>query len=237
MSATAIDRKRLLARLHMAKAERGLDDETYRDLLERETGARSAKDLDTDALARVLDHITGSGVAAAGRPSAVVATGIYAPKLKALWLSGWHLGVVRNRTDAALIAFVKRQTGLEHTRFLREPAAARKAVEALKAWLARDAGVAWGEAGDNPRAAVVEAQWRRLGELGAIKVFVPGEDRADALARYASAICGGKQALKFLSEEDWDRLIQALGGKLRRALAETRVRGTETATDTEGTAR
>lgn len=215
-SPAAAERKRLLARLHMAKAERGLDDDAYRDLLERETGRRSAKDVTEAQIARVLDLLTGTGVAAAGRGFGVVAAGPYAPKIKALWLSGWHLGVVRNRTDAALLAFVKRQTGLDHTRFLREGRDAARAIEALKAWLARDAGVAWGEQHD--RAAIVAAQWRRLAERGAAGRRFAADDEADALARYAQAVTG-KAALQFMSDEDWDQLIRALGAKLRKCLA------------------
>jgi hypothetical protein len=41
---------RVLALLHMAKKELCLDDEDYRDLLERTTGARSARDVVPDAL-------------------------------------------------------------------------------------------------------------------------------------------------------------------------------------------
>lgn len=215
----AADRKRLLARLHMLKAERGLDDDTYRDLLERETGHRSARDLTPGQIAKVLDAITGSGAHSIGRDGfGVVATGPFAPKLKALWISGYHLGVVHNRTDAALLAFVKRMTGVDHTRFLTDGREANKAIEAMKAWLAREAGVAWGVY-DNDRLAIVWAQWRQLDAVGQVRVFVPGEDMADALARFCAAHCGGKQALHFLSDGDLDHVIRTLGRRLRTALA------------------
>lgn len=227
----ATDRKRLLARLHMVKAEQGLDDDTYRDLLERETGRRSAADLDRTQIARVLDKLTGSGVASLDRGFGVIAAGPFAPKLKALWLSGYHLGVVMNRTDAALLAFVKRMTGVDHTRFLIDGREAAKAIEAMKAWLAREAGVSWGVHGEGrDRLAVVWAQWNRLDALGQVRAFVPGEDAGgDALARYAAKVTG-KQALHFLTDSDFDKLIRTLGAKLRRALAAARARETETAT-------
>jgi hypothetical protein len=65
-----------------------------------------------------------------------------------------------------MIAFVKRQTGLDHTRFLTDAADAARAIEALKAMCAR-AGVVWpkGEASRDPCArklAVIEAQARIL---------------------------------------------------------------------------
>lgn len=49
-----IPRNKLLARLHCLKKELGLDDDTYRDILQARTGARSAADLDDAALARVV---------------------------------------------------------------------------------------------------------------------------------------------------------------------------------------
>ncbi|MGC8201033.1 phage protein GemA/Gp16 family protein, partial [Salmonella enterica] len=40
--------------------------------------------------------------------------GPYAKKLQALWIAAWNLGLTRSRDDKALLAFVKRQTGLDH---------------------------------------------------------------------------------------------------------------------------
>lgn len=47
-------RNQRLAAIHLGKKELGLDDDTYRDLLEQVTGKRSAKDLNTDELVAVL---------------------------------------------------------------------------------------------------------------------------------------------------------------------------------------
>ena len=76
--------------------------------------------------------------------------------------------MVRIRTDAALLGFVERQTGLSHTRFLVGAHYASRAIDALKAWLGREAGVVWPakdhDDGLASRRAIVEAQWRRLVE-------------------------------------------------------------------------
>ena len=55
-----LDRKKL-AVIHIVKKELGLSDEDYRDILERETGVRSAKDLDPQSFQRLMRYFTRSG--------------------------------------------------------------------------------------------------------------------------------------------------------------------------------
>ena len=45
-----------LAAIHMGKKQLGLDEDTYRDMLEQVGGSRSAKDLDNDGLVKVLKN-------------------------------------------------------------------------------------------------------------------------------------------------------------------------------------
>jgi phage gp16-like protein len=47
-----------LAKIHLLAKGAGLDDDAYRDLLQRLTGMRSAKDLDEGGRAKVLDHLS-----------------------------------------------------------------------------------------------------------------------------------------------------------------------------------
>lgn len=54
-----LDRKKL-AVIHIVKKELGLSDEDYRDILERETGVRSAKDLDGNGFRRLMRYFTRS---------------------------------------------------------------------------------------------------------------------------------------------------------------------------------
>jgi phage gp16-like protein len=162
--------------IHTLKSRAGLDDATYRDMLAGLTGKRSSKALNVTEAVRVMDHLKGKSssfpVAPGGRSSPLAKgsrrplDGPYAAKLQALWISAWNLGLARDRRDAALLAFVARQTGIEHTRWLRDPAEATRAIEGLKAWLARDGGVRWAEHPREPARAVVEAQLRRLGLTG-----------------------------------------------------------------------
>ncbi|RSN77915.1 gp16 family protein [Acinetobacter haemolyticus] len=50
-------RKSRIAAIHMGKAQLGLDDDIYRDMLEAVTGKRSAKDMTDDNLVNVLQHM------------------------------------------------------------------------------------------------------------------------------------------------------------------------------------
>ena len=202
-------RRSLLAKVHVLAKQSGLEGDTYRDFLERETGARSASALSDKQLAHVCELMS-------RKPGAVAAaaSGPYAAKLRALWLSAHHLGIAKSKTDEAMLAFIKRQTGIESTRFLINAADANKAIEGLKAWMERH-GVHWWKWPDAPRRAVVEAQVRRLEELGDVRSY-PG---SDFLADYVCRVTGKLRGLQHCTDDDWDRAIKALGGRLRRAQA------------------
>jgi phage gp16-like protein len=197
-------RRALLARLHVAKRDADLDEDAYRALMEAKTGKRSARELSEAEIASVIDAIQPRRK----RPS----RSIYAHKIEALWLSAWNLGVTRTRDATAMRHFVERQTGLSHPNFVLSANHAARAIEALKNWLAREAGVVWGLYPDEPIRAVVEAQWHRLIRLDAVS----GE-----LADYAARTTG-KSSLTLNGRQDWLALSQALGRHLRRALARDR---------------
>ncbi|WP_165825227.1 regulatory protein GemA [Rhodopseudomonas palustris] len=180
-----------IAKIHVLAKQAGIDEDCRRDMMFSVCGKRSAADLTPGEAVAVIDRLKG-----ASKPDI---DGPYGKKLRALWISGWHLGVVHNRTDAAMLAFLERQTGIERTRWLRAATDARKAVEALKLWLSREAGVQW-PAGDDPlavRRAVIEAQRKRLVALDELVAYFEPADTAEGL----------------------DKLIALLGDRLRRALA------------------
>ncbi|MDP1681058.1 MAG: regulatory protein GemA [Burkholderiales bacterium] len=59
-------RKRELAQIHIAKAQLGMDDETYRAMLWTIARVKSAADLDWAGRKRVLDHFKASGAKLGG---------------------------------------------------------------------------------------------------------------------------------------------------------------------------
>ncbi len=56
------DRRRaMMAKLHVARAELGLEEDAWRDLLEAATGNRSLREMADEDLARVLDRLRDKG--------------------------------------------------------------------------------------------------------------------------------------------------------------------------------
>ena len=143
--------------------------------------------------------------------------------MRALWISAFHLGVVRERGDEALAAWLGRQTGAEAARAT--PAALARAARALEAWLARAAGVDWrphlslGRNGRvretrHPKARVLEAQWRllhrrRLVRIGSVAALGAYAARHAGLGRLDSHLA--------LTEPQSDALIRHLGRRIRAA--------------------
>ncbi|MFT0861682.1 regulatory protein GemA [Ancylobacter sp. G4_0304] len=200
--------KQQIGAIHAEKSRAALDDETYRDILRRETGRASSKQLNSAEAGRVLDYLRalpGRSDRPLKEPSkkvrgAVRISGAYAGKLRALWLTGYNLGVIDDRTDRALLDFIERQTGISHPDWWTEAAQANRAIEALKAWIEREAGVDWRDCRstlDHQRAAY-HALRRRLVALG-VRNHMP-ED----VSRF--------QSVQFI---EWMRLC---GAQLRKAL-------------------
>lgn len=154
--------------IHAISKSLGMTEDERRALIATcAAGKRSSRDLTAAEAVTVVKQLKAMAGGKTGARPAIGArelSGKWAGKLRALWLSGWHLGVVQNSSDAALLVFVKRQTGLDHERFMHDAADARRVIEALKSWLARKAGVEWPADGDPyfSKRAVHRAQTRRL---------------------------------------------------------------------------
>ncbi|MDP3329401.1 regulatory protein GemA [Parvibaculum sp.] len=169
-------RKKLYAKLHIAKKQLGLDDDAWRDLLERVTGDRSLKVLDDTQLKGLVEECRRLGFKPA-KQSKPLAGGREIRKARALWLSLWHLGVIPDPSEEALAGFARRVTGgkelgLAALQWVRGDDAFAL-IEALKERAARDAGVDWSPyrqgkrvVSHNPRARVIEAQRRILKQAG-----------------------------------------------------------------------
>lgn len=208
----------LIAKMHVAKKQLGLDEDTYRDALMKVTGKRSAKEMDDKERSAVILFFTNAGFQ--NRPAAPRGdgrkklTGKYAGKLQALWIAGWNLGLVKNKDDAALLAFVKRQTGIDHTRFLRDGDDAFKAIEALKMWLSR-AGVDW----------TVGSHMYDHERLNGFKIaaaqFAKLDDSAPAKHRFefVSAVFQISLAMPrdMVRESNWHEVMNAFGTRIRES--------------------
>lgn len=210
-----------LAKIHIAKKDLRLSDDAYEAAVMGVSGGQktSAGKLTSAERAALLDRFRALGFktkrATGARAEALDAR---QAKIKALWRALWNLGVVRDPSEAALLAFVERQTGgvggVKALRFL-DARAAGKVIEGLKAMAGRPiesggAGVDW-EKHANPRVAVLGAQWRRLASLGAVNLT-----GSDGLRHWLAV--ADDAALAGLPPGELDDAADRLGEWIRREL-------------------
>jgi Protein of unknown function (DUF1018) len=209
-----------VAAIHVAKKQLGLDDDTYRAVLVRVTGKDSCSAMSGTEQQRVIEHFRQQGFKPTeGRKRL---SGPFAAKLQALWIGAWNLGLVKNREDAAMLAFVKRQTGIDHVRFLTNAKDAAKAVEGLKAWMARDGGVVWSErVGPSgyiyPNTHLSGFQIA-LAQFSFLNPGFGWRVQISLLAREVLLFCE-KTALDMKTEADWVPVMNAFGARVRAAKA------------------
>ena len=145
-------------------------------------------------------------------------------KLRALWICAFDLGLIRDRSDGALVAWLCRHKSIDAETCPSVDALA-SAIQPLETWLARAGGVDWrphvslGRCGQvreicRPRARVLEAQWRLLYRQGRVRI-----DSHAALGAYAARFAGLGRADSHLALDDAqaDALIRHLGKCIRAA--------------------
>jgi phage gp16-like protein len=232
------NRNAMLAKSAIAVKQLGLSDDDFRGVLHQQFGVSSRRDLSDQQLAELIDHFRSKGFEdsyrrrsggnnrpAGKRPKEV-------SLMRALWISGWHLGVVRENSDKALASFAKRVTGGEKTpgqlgtdrlEWL-DGTQTVKVIEALKDLLAREGGVDWAgmtngvgchyTAGkvSEPRVQVVAAQWRRMADLGVVRIR-----HLDAASQWALKIVGGPfRTLPGMTDDELDQVIREFGAIIRK---------------------
>jgi phage gp16-like protein len=136
-------RKNDLAKIHMAKKDLALTDDTYRAMLMRLTGKESAAALTLPERAKVLKEFERFGwKPKAAKPVAAKRTQYSRPtsrKLAAQWGELYSQGKVVNKTQPALLNWVMRQTGCEDLKTLDwlSNEEANACINALKKWIER----------------------------------------------------------------------------------------------------
>lgn len=128
-----------LAQIHIARAQLGLDDDTYRAILWTVGRVRSAKDLDWTGRKALLDHFKAKGWKPAAPKQAKAAKPVSGGQdalVKSLWNELHAAGKVRDPSDAALGSWLKRNRWPERAEWLNQKQITQ-AIEALKKWLDR----------------------------------------------------------------------------------------------------
>ncbi|MDG3575999.1 regulatory protein GemA [Rhizobium sp. YJ-22] len=135
-------------------------------------------------------------------------SGKYSPKVQALWIALYNLGVVKDRRDSAILEFVKRQAKVQAMRFVHHHDDGTAVIEALKARAAR-AGVNWSIKGKAKHeeafgCQIARAQWKILHPAGAPD-FWPG----------INAMLGKPASSRSVSKEEWIAVMNELGARIR----------------------
>ncbi|MFN4017115.1 MAG: regulatory protein GemA [Reyranella sp.] len=209
-------RNRLLGQIHAMAKELRLSDESYRDVIERVAGQRSAALVQDDKLYAVVQEFQRLGAGRKGpttrRSKRPVADSAMAMRCRALWLNLWHLDELESGTEESLAAFVKRQTGREDLRFCNAEQIAA-VIEGLKDMCSR-VGLDMKQVGNPlvPKRNLVREQWARLHKAGWAKV---AGDSGLAGFAHGSWCTPNARSIDQMEGPHLDRLADKLGRIVR----------------------
>lgn len=130
------EQKREIQIIHIAKQQLAMDEDTYRAMLWSVARVKSSTELDFAGRKKVLDHMEACGFKRTKPQPRKLADDPQSKKIRALWLELHVAGKVRNPSESALAAFVKRQTGRDALQWLNAREASAL-IEELKKWLER----------------------------------------------------------------------------------------------------
>lgn len=145
------DNKRLISAVHVGKNQLGMDDDTYRSLLKQVTGKTSTLKMSLWELKKVLEAMKSKGFKykkTSTRRQSPPSRGATVDKLRAIWITMHQHGFIKDGSEAALDAYVRRQTKSENNGQGIAAAAwlqgelCDKVLESLKQWHRREMATA-----------------------------------------------------------------------------------------------
>lgn len=156
--------------IQVARRDLDLSDDAYRAAIGRAVkGKTSSKDCTTLQLDRVIDELKRLGFKprkpAAAKPKPErrpLDTSDESSKARAVWLLLAEIGAVRDPSEAALNAYVRRQAGVDDLSWVKDMT---PVIEGLKAWAARKLPAAIQGRMETLAAAGVALPWASVREL------------------------------------------------------------------------
>ena len=131
-------RNRLIKLIQVARRDLGLDEPNYRGILFAQGGNESLAAMPIDGMQKVLDYLKAQGFKVRStKTDRKQATGLDASKVRALWLFLHELGAVRDPSEAALTAYVKRMVKVDDVQWMRSGRRVETVIESLKKWAMR----------------------------------------------------------------------------------------------------
>ena len=216
-------RRGMIAKIHVAKKQLNIADDDYRQILLDEAGVMSSAAASDSGLAKVLDRMKSRGFKPKGKHGgAKPADHPSARKARALWLSLYQLGAVKNPAEQALEGFAKRQLKVEAMQWANE-AYCYRLIEALKA-MAERAGwhqeidafeTRWCQGDSSVRLRILK---RRLVDAILAKLKAAGAVSADWDAAQAMDRLFG-ETVNLSSVESLELAAVSLGQKLREVVS------------------
>lgn len=137
-----MSRQANLAKIHIAKKQLNISDDAYRALLWDVAGVDSASKLDFHQQHAVLSRLIQLGFKAK-RPKKQGATArksaSQGDKMRALWIQMAEQNIIKDKSEPALMAYVKRMTnGRYHAPQFCDARTASQLIESLKKWQFRE---------------------------------------------------------------------------------------------------
>lgn len=129
-------RNSLIAKIHIAKKDMGLDDELYRSIIKQAVNKDSAKACTDKQLVKVLEFMETKGWKNPSKQKFRKAPDGLKKKIYALWGVLQNAGAVQSRDKTALDAYAKKYTQVDCVQWL-DNEQANKIIEMLKQWIAR----------------------------------------------------------------------------------------------------
>ncbi len=208
-------RRVLLAKVHIARKDMGLDEDTYRGVLSTVApGISSAGECTEAQLDAVLAHFRTRGwhpAPRAGKRAPRAADHPSARKARTMWISLHHLNVVRSAAEAALEAFAARQLGCEKMQWANQSDCYRL-IEALKS-MAERAG--WSQRSADGAALGIEQLQEGLCRAIFARLEAAGAVRAGLSFDLALFEIGGHLPARPLDRMAYRQVAAELGRRLR----------------------
>lgn len=134
-----MNRAKTIQLIHIARNKLEVSDDAYRVMLQNLTGKDSCSKMDDRQLANVLAHLRGRGFKISAKPREIPMVEFpMSRKIWVLWQDLAKAGLVRDKSQKALDAWLLRETGVAQLVWLQqEPNKAHQAIEKLKQWLGR----------------------------------------------------------------------------------------------------
>jgi phage gp16-like protein len=140
-------KRALVAKIHIAKKQLGLDDDVYRSVLSHVTNKTSCSSMTVPELEKVLTHFKNKGFKAKKTasnkklsPQSGTAKHAEIDKIRAIWITMAQHGFIQDGSETALCTYAKRMTsksnqgaGVESVAWLNSTQA-YVVLESLKKW-------------------------------------------------------------------------------------------------------